>query len=101
VTTKPLPILSKCPLRRPKWRKKLKENADDLCCLIRKKGSGSLGKLAEEQKQQLKKMILDVLRETFSRHTQTGLGFMTMTPEQRRLHFRFTIFCGKQQGEHR
>ena len=35
-----------------------------------------------------------VLRETFSRHSQTGLGFMTMTPEQRRLNFRFTIFSG-------
>jgi transposase len=42
-----------------KWRKKLRENSDDLCCLIRKKGSGSLGKLTDEQKQQLKKMILD------------------------------------------
>jgi transposase len=35
-----------------------------------------------------------VLREVFSRNTQTGLGFITMTPEQRRLNFRFTIFSG-------
>jgi len=35
-----------------------------------------------------------VLRETFSRHTQTGLGFITMTPIQQRLNFRFTIFDG-------
>lgn len=35
-----------------------------------------------------------VLRETFSRQTQTGLGFITMTPKQQRLHFRFTIFSG-------
>jgi transposase len=35
-----------------------------------------------------------VLREIFSRQTQTGLGFLTMTPEQRRLNFRFTIFPG-------
>ena len=42
-----------------KWRKKLHENTDDLCCLVRKKGSGSTGKLTEDQKQQLKKMILD------------------------------------------
>jgi hypothetical protein len=35
-----------------------------------------------------------VLREIFSRHTQTGLGFITMTPEQKRLAFRFTIFEG-------
>lgn len=35
-----------------------------------------------------------VLRETFSRQTQTGLGFITMTPVQQRLNFRFTIFDG-------
>ena len=35
-----------------------------------------------------------VLRETFSRQTQTGLGMITMTSKQRRLHFRFTIFSG-------
>jgi hypothetical protein len=33
-----------------------------------------------------------MLREVFSRHTQTGFGFLTMTPLQRRLNFRFTIF---------
>jgi transposase len=52
-------ILEVPPSAVQKWRKKLKENADDICCLIRKKGSGSLGKLAEEQKQQLKKTILE------------------------------------------
>jgi len=35
-----------------------------------------------------------VLRTTFSRCSLTGLGFITMTPEQRRLNFRFTIFSG-------
>jgi transposase len=35
-----------------------------------------------------------VLRETFCRHTQTGLGFITMTPIRQRLNFRFTIFDG-------
>jgi transposase len=35
-----------------------------------------------------------VLREIVSRNTQTGFGFLTMTPEQRRLNFRFTIFPG-------
>jgi transposase len=35
-----------------------------------------------------------VLREIYSRHTQTGLGFLTMTPELQRLNFRFTIFSG-------
>ena len=35
-----------------------------------------------------------VLRETFSRCSQTGLGFLTMTPKQQRLNFRFTIFSG-------
>ena len=35
-----------------------------------------------------------VLREVFSRHSQTGLGFITMTPKQQRLNFRFTIFSG-------
>jgi len=34
------------------------------------------------------------LRETFSRHTQTGLGFITMTPVRQKLNFRFTIFEG-------
>jgi len=35
-----------------------------------------------------------VLRERFSRKSQTGLGFITMTPKRRRLNFRFTIFEG-------
>lgn len=35
-----------------------------------------------------------VLREIFSRHTQTGLGFITMLPQSQRLDFRFTIFSG-------
>jgi len=52
-------IVEVTPSAVQKWRKKLKEHSDDLCCLIRKKGSGSHGKLTEEQKQQLKKMILD------------------------------------------
>jgi len=52
-------IVEVTPSAVQKWRKKLRENADDLCCLIRKKGSGRHGKLTDEQKQQLKKMILD------------------------------------------
>jgi transposase len=35
-----------------------------------------------------------VLRETYSRQSQTGFGFITMTPRQHRLRFRFTIFEG-------
>ena len=35
-----------------------------------------------------------VLRKTYSRQTQTGFGFITMTPIQQRLNFRFTIFDG-------
>jgi transposase len=35
-----------------------------------------------------------VLREHFSRRSQTGFGFITMTPSQQRLNFRFTIFSG-------
>jgi transposase len=35
-----------------------------------------------------------VLREIFSRNTQTGFGFITMSPGLRRLMFRFTIFPG-------
>ena len=35
-----------------------------------------------------------VLRETYSRQSQTGLGMITMTPVQRRLEFRFTMFAG-------
>ena len=35
-----------------------------------------------------------LLREHFSRKSQTGLGLITMTPKRRRLNFRFTIFEG-------
>ena len=35
-----------------------------------------------------------VLHEVLSWQTQTGLGFITMTPKQQRLKFRFTIFSG-------
>ena len=35
-----------------------------------------------------------VLRETFSRNAQTGLGFITITPKQQKLNFRFTIVDG-------
>jgi transposase len=35
-----------------------------------------------------------VLRETYSRQSQTGLGFITMTPVRQKLNFRFTIFEG-------
>jgi len=35
-----------------------------------------------------------VLRKTYSRQTQTGFGFITMTPMRLRLNFRFTIFDG-------
>jgi len=35
-----------------------------------------------------------VLRETYSRQSQTGLGMITLTPIQQRLEFRFTIFSG-------
>src|SRR5215469_15670683 len=35
-----------------------------------------------------------VLREQYSRHTQTGFGFITMTPIRQKLNFRFTMFSG-------
>jgi len=35
-----------------------------------------------------------VLREQFSRQSQTGPGFVTMTPGRQKLNFRFTIFSG-------
>jgi len=41
-----------------KWRKKLNEHNGNLCCLVRKKGSGRIPSLNEEQKQQLKEFIL-------------------------------------------
>jgi transposase len=42
-----------------KWRQKLKEHNDDLCCLVRKQGSGRISRLDDEQKQQLKDTILE------------------------------------------
>ena len=42
-----------------KWRKRLKENNDDLSSLSRKHGSGKPPLLTDEQKQQLKQMILE------------------------------------------
>jgi transposase len=41
-----------------KWRKKLKEHNDDLCCLVRKTGSGRTPILNDEQTQQLKDSIV-------------------------------------------
>ena len=41
-----------------KWRKKLKDNGDDISVLHRKAGSGKPSTLNEEQKQQLKEIIL-------------------------------------------
>jgi transposase len=41
-----------------KWRKKLKNNGNDSSCLSRKPGSGKPSTLNEEQKQQLKEIIL-------------------------------------------
>jgi len=41
-----------------RWRKKLNKHNDDLCGLVRKKGSGRTPSLNEEQKQQLKDIIL-------------------------------------------
>jgi len=40
------------------WRKTLDEHHSDLCSLVRKKGSGRISQLSEEQKQQLKDIIL-------------------------------------------
>jgi transposase len=41
-----------------KWRQKLKKHNDDLHVLVRKKGSGKKPSLTDEQKQQLKDIIL-------------------------------------------
>ena len=41
-----------------KWRKKLNEHGGDLRVLVRKKGSGRIPRLSDEQKQQLKDFIL-------------------------------------------
>ena len=35
-----------------------------------------------------------VIRETYSRESQTGLGLITMTPVRQKLNFRFSIFSG-------
>ena len=40
------------------WRRKLREHGDDLSCLVRKKGSGRPGTLTDEQKHELKQIIL-------------------------------------------
>jgi len=42
-----------------KWRKKLKEHDDDIACLCRKHGSGTTSLLTDEQKVQLKQIIID------------------------------------------
>jgi transposase len=49
--------VSTCAVKR--WRRKLKENNDDLLCLARKQGSGGVSRLNDEQKQQLKGTILE------------------------------------------
>jgi transposase len=41
-----------------KWRKKLENNDDALTCLCRKHGSGTTSLLTDDQKQQLKQIIL-------------------------------------------
>jgi len=41
-----------------KWRKKLNAHNGDLCCLVRKHGSGRIPRLNDEQKQQLKETII-------------------------------------------
>jgi len=49
----------KCSTRAvQRWRNKLNNNNDNLCTLIRKKGSGKPSRLNDEQKQQLKQIIL-------------------------------------------
>ena len=41
-----------------RWKRKLKENNDDLACLVRKEGSGRHAKLNNVQKRRLKEIIL-------------------------------------------
>ena len=41
-----------------RWRQRLKQQNDDLCALARKQGSGRIPRLNDEQKQQLKDLIL-------------------------------------------
>ena len=40
------------------WRRILKLHDNDLTCLVRKEGSGSSSKLTEEQKQEVKEIVL-------------------------------------------
>jgi transposase len=40
-----------------------------------------------------------VLRETYSRQSQTALGMITMTPARQQLKFRFTMFDGAMNTE--
>jgi transposase len=41
-----------------RWRKKLENHDDDITCLCRKRGSGTTSLLTDEQKEQLKQIIL-------------------------------------------
>jgi transposase len=41
------------------WRRRLRVHQDDLTCLVRRKGSGRPSTLTDEQKQQLKQIILN------------------------------------------
>jgi len=41
-----------------------------------------------------------VLRETYSRQSQTGLGMITLTPIRQQLKFRFTMFDGAMNLEY-
>ena len=41
-----------------------------------------------------------VLRETYSRQMQTGLGMITLTPVQQKLEFRFTMFSSSMNTEY-
>lgn len=51
-------IVEVCPYTVQQWRLKLDTHHGDLCCLVRKKGSGKNPSLNDEQKQQLKNIIL-------------------------------------------
>jgi transposase len=51
-------ILEVSPSTVQRWRKKLRVHKDDLTCLARQKGSGRSSTLTDEQKQQLKDIIL-------------------------------------------
>ena len=41
-----------------RWRRKLRKNNDNLACLARKKGSGRLPSLSDDEKQRLREIIL-------------------------------------------